>query len=358
MSPFAISMVTIGFVFAMCKFLSKKVVPPVHIQYAHATRYFIDMNKKSQIGGVMLKKIYIIREADKQYEGYGEFCAELAKSGVEVCEVTCDDLYAEVREIFSGNLNAEVCKASCANLADALIISWTDDLRYLKTDNFPKSNPNNEFLTDDLNKTSNFPLVGLGEDYRGNAKFVIYDFNVSVDYIRLIYDRLHGFPHVIATTERLILREMTVADLPAMYGLYDTLADCGYIEKLYDYEKEREFTENYIKNMYGFFQYGLWLVFERKSGELIGRVGLENREIDGETRQELGYLIRADRQRRGLAYEACRACIDYATRELDITELFACIQTTNTPSANLARKLGFTLYAENVEGMDVFCRRF
>jgi RimJ/RimL family protein N-acetyltransferase len=268
------------------------------------------MNKKSQIGGVMLKKIYVFKKADKQYEGFGEFCAELAKAGVDVCEGSCDDL------------------------ADALIISWTDDLQYLKIDNFP--------------------LVGLGEDYRGNAKYVIYDFNVSADYIRLIYDRLYGVPHVIATTERLILREMTTEDLPTMYELYDTLADCEYIEKLYDYEKEREFTENYIKNMYGFFQYGLWLIFERKSGELIGRVGLENRELDGATRQELGYLIRADRQRRGYAYEACQACIDYAAHELELTEFFACIQTSNIPSKYLARKLGFTLYAENVDGMDVF----
>jgi RimJ/RimL family protein N-acetyltransferase len=302
----------------------------------------------------------VFKKADRQYEGFGEFCAELAKSGVEVCEVTGDDLYAQVCEIFGGNLNAEVCKASCANLDDALIISCTDDLHCLKLDNPSISdiNLNNKLSTADLIQNSNLPLVGLGEDYCGNAKYVIYDFNISVDYIRLIYDRLHGLPHVVATTDRLYLREMTVTDLPAMYELYDTLADCGYIEKLYDYEEEREFTENYIKNMYCFFQYGLWLVFERKSGELIGRVGLENREIDGATRQELGYLIRADRQRCGLAYEACRACIDYATRELDITELFACIQTTNTPSANLAHKLGFTLYAQNVDGMDVFHRQF
>jgi RimJ/RimL family protein N-acetyltransferase len=277
----------------------------------------IGIRKKSQMGGVMLRKIYVFRNADRQYEGFDVFFAELTKAGVEVCD------------------EAPKTKEITNDFEDALVISWTDD----------------------LNKTGNLPLVGLGENYRGNAKYVICDFNVSLDYIRLIYDRLHGFPHVIATTERLVLREMTVADLPAMYELYDTLADCGYIEKLYDYEEERKFTENYIKNMYGFFQYGLWLVFERESGDLIGRVGLENREIDGRTRQELGYLIRADRQGCGYAYEACRACIDYAARELELTELFACIQTANNPSKCLARKLGFQLYAENVNGMDVFYRQ-
>ena len=37
----------------------------------------------------------------------------------------------------------------------------------------------------------------------------------------------------------------------------------------------QEFDLRYIKNMYGFFEYGLWLVFEKKSGELIGRAGIE-----------------------------------------------------------------------------------
>jgi RimJ/RimL family protein N-acetyltransferase len=319
------------------------------------------MNKKSQIGGVMLRKIYVFKKSDRQYEGFGEFCAELAKAGVEVCEIDCGGSETEVHKISCDSLGElPKVKEIHGDLADALIISCTDDLHCLNLDNLSISNinQNNKLSIAGLNHSGDLPLVGLGEDYRGNAKYVIYDFNVSLDYIRLIYDRLHGIPHVIATTERLYLREMTVADLPAMYELYDTLADCGYVEKLYDYEDEREFTEKYIKNMYGFFQYGLWLVFERESGELIGRVGLENRELDGATRQELGYLIRADRQRCGFAYEACRACIDYAERELNITELFACIQISNIPSKNLAHKLGFTLYAQNVDGMDVFHKRF
>lgn len=56
---------------------------------------------------------------------------------------------------------------------------------------------------------------------------------------------------------------MTTRDLPELYAVYSTLEDCRYIEQLYDYDKELEFTKNYIKNMYGFFEYGLWLVFEK-----------------------------------------------------------------------------------------------
>ena len=78
-----------------------------------------------------------------------------------------------------------------------------------------------------------------------------------------------------------------------MYAVYSTLKDCRYIEQLYDYDKELEFTKNYIKICMDFLSmvYGLYL---KKSGELIGRAGIENREIDGVTCREIGYLIRRE----------------------------------------------------------------
>lgn len=85
---------------------------------------------------------------------------------------------------------------------------------------------------------------------------------------------------------------MTVGDLPHLYELYHTLSDCPYVEPLYEYEDEKAFTIKYIENMYGFFGYGLWLVFDKKTGELVARAGVENRSMDGQNCQELGYLVK------------------------------------------------------------------
>ena len=63
------------------------------------------------------------------------------------------------------------------------------------------------------------------------------------------------------------------------------------------------------------------LVFDRKSGELIGRVGLSNREIDGKPCCELGYIIKGDRQRQGLGYEVGSAVTEYAFHELGMSRL-------------------------------------
>ena len=176
---------------------------------------------------------------------------------------------------------------------------------------------------------------------------------VEDDYFNLIYMRAHNIPLLIACTERTIIREMTVDDLPAMYELYSDEAVAKWVEPLYEYEKELEFTKAYIENVYSFYGYGLWLVFDRKTGELIGRAGISVREIDGEKRCELGYIIRGDRQRQGIGFEVCTAVIEYAADCLMIDELWLCIEKDNIASAGLGKKLGFTLYGSSVcDGKD------
>lgn len=195
----------------------------------------------------------------------------------------------------------------------------------------------------------NIFCVGFGEDYSGKLPYVITDLYVTYNYMRLIYARYTHTSFVVANTNRLLLREIQLGDVKDLCKLYDTLSDCPYLEPLYSYEKELEFTKNYIKNMYGFYQYGLWLVYEKSTQELIGRVGIENRQIDGILRQELGYVIGKNYQHKGYAYEAAKAVLKYAKEELFLDELFICVQKDNIASIGLAKKLGFTPYGEAQE---------
>lgn len=197
--------------------------------------------------------------------------------------------------------------------------------------------------------------VGYGDDYAGSTPYVITKLEgISPQYLRLIYARGRKEPLVIATTRRLLIREMALSDLDALYALYETLSDCPYVEPLYNRDEETIFTQRYIQNMYGFYEYGLWLVFERKTNTLVGRVGLENREIDGNVCQELGYLIGKPWQGRGYAKEACLAALSYGFTELALETVFVCIQNTNKPSAALAKELGFVFYAAGPDGMELY----
>ena len=148
-----------------------------------------------------------------------------------------------------------------------------------------------------------------------------------------------------------------MGDLPHLYELYQTLSDCPYVEPLYEYEDEKAFTIKYIENMYGFFGYGLWLVFDKKTGELVARAGIENRSIDGQNCQELGYLVKKSWQGKHVAWEVMNHIVDIAKDRFGLEELYICTVKTNIPSIQLALKLGFTLYAGDTDEMNIYRKK-
>ena len=202
------------------------------------------------------------------------------------------------------------------------------------------------------------PDIGLGEAYRGKASYVVYDEeDIDDDLLELVCARKYNEPLVISETGKFIIREMTVGDLPHLYELYQTLSDCPHVEPLYEYEDEKAFTIKYIENMYGFFGYGLWLVFDKKTGELVAREGNENRSIDGQNCQELGYLVKKSWQGKHVAWEVMNHIVDIAKDRFGLEELYICTEKTNNPSIQLALKLGFTLYAGDTDGMNIYRKK-
>lgn len=165
--------------------------------------------------------------------------------------------------------------------------------------------------------------------------------NCDREYLEMVFAREKGLPLTILETKRTVVREMTVEDLPLLYELYDDDEVRKYVEPLYPYEKEKEFTESYIRNMYGFYGFGLWLVFNKANNELIGRAGISIRNIDGEDKHELGYIIGKKYRRQGYAYEVCSAIKKYAFSEIKMEDLFIVSDKRNLPSCDLADKLGF-----------------
>lgn len=166
---------------------------------------------------------------------------------------------------------------------------------------------------------------------------------IDVEYLQRIYQRKHGIPWNIAQTKRCIIREMTVTDVPAMCRLYEGDGMTDYMEPLCEVAEEIEKAKAYIQNMYGFYGYGMWLVFDKESGKLIGRAGLNLSVYKEETILELGYAIDVNWQGCGLATEVCEAVISYTIKEeLGFEKLYCFIHPNNTASIRVAEKLGFT----------------
>ena len=168
---------------------------------------------------------------------------------------------------------------------------------------------------------------------------------VDFDFLERIWQRHHHIPWTIFETERLLVRELTLDDMDGLFELYSYEGMTDYMEGLYPYEEEYAYQKAYIESMYGFFGYGMWLVFEKESGKLIGRAGVEHREaLDGEL--ELGYAIGTPWQGRGFATEVCQGILKYVQEELYFDEIVSLVEPANKASVHLLEKLGFYLEME------------
>ena len=165
---------------------------------------------------------------------------------------------------------------------------------------------------------------------------------LDMDYLYRIYKRLAGKPWEILRTKRTIIREMTVEDVDAFYEIYSMPGITDYMDPLFeDPEDEREYTRNYIKNIYGFYGYGLWTVLDKNTGRVIGRAGVSN--IEGCDYPDLGFVIRQEYQNKGYAFEVCSAIISLCQNELKFDKIGARVRPSNEASIRLLSKLGFTI---------------
>lgn len=171
---------------------------------------------------------------------------------------------------------------------------------------------------------------------------------IDVDFLQKVWQRHHRIPWTILETERCVVKELSLNDLEDLFELYSDGEIDKYTDPLYPYEEEKEFQRAYIENMYRYFGYGMWLVFSKETGELIGRAGLEHREYHDEIELELGYIIGTKYQGQGLATEICKAILDYAKENTGFERINTLIEDGNTVSEKLTKTLGF-VHAEDFE---------
>src|SRR5690606_16681110 len=87
--------------------------------------------------------------------------------------------------------------------------------------------------------------------------------------------------------------------------------------------------------------FSFFSVFERDSGQWVGRVGPWQPE--GWPGTEVGYSLARAAWGKGYATEAAAACIDWAVDTLGWSDIIQTIAPDNTASQGVARRLGATL---------------
>ena len=90
-------------------------------------------------------------------------------------------------------------------------------------------------------------------------------------------------------------------------------------------------------------------VIERRTGSIIGYSGVNTFEFEEQRQLEYGYRLVPESRGKGYATEASRALLTVA-QETFSGEILAMIDPKNTPSQNVARKLGFVFWKKAVVG--------
>jgi len=150
-----------------------------------------------------------------------------------------------------------------------------------------------------------------------------------------------GSPMIIET-ERLILREIDPErDFEAWAK---SMADENTVRYLGTKPMSRAEAWRSMASVIGHWAirgYGFFSLEHKETGEWVGRVGPWNPE--GWPEPEVGWTISPDHLRKGYAFEAARASIDFAFNSLDWPRVIHVILEGNTASIALAKKLGSSL---------------
>lgn len=192
-------------------------------------------------------------------------------------------------------------------------------------------------------------LVSINEgsdaDLFPGAKYFIMDAEeAGFEYFDKVFKRIHNIPWEAVTTDRLILRETTEADVDFFYEMYKDPRMTQYTENTYyDKEEERNYVREYRDKVYYLQGFGVWTVVRKSDGRVIGRAGLTAREgFDG---YEVGFAVGTEFWGNGYASEAVKGVIGFAA-DNKLGCVYALVMTENTASKRVLLKNGFK-YSED-----------
>ena len=148
----------------------------------------------------------------------------------------------------------------------------------------------------------------------------------------------------ILETGRLMLRSFQKNDCDAMTLINQDPKVMEYFPAVGDRKQTIEHIERIIKHQdkYG---YSLYAVEIKSSGEMIGFVGLLHRtKEEFDTRfmpsTEIGWRLSAKHWNQGYATEAALAVLDYAFKQLNLTEVVSITVPQNKASRRIMEKIG------------------
>ena len=150
-------------------------------------------------------------------------------------------------------------------------------------------------------------------------------------------------------TERLLLRPFEKDDSETLHRVLGDAEAMRYYPHPFSPAEVDDWSEaNRVR--YERDGFGLWAMVLKVGGELVGDCGLTVQTVDGEDLVEIGWHVRRDLQRLGLATEAGLACREHGFEELGRAQLISLVRPENVASCRVAKKVGMTVWKETRRG--------
>lgn len=178
--------------------------------------------------------------------------------------------------------------------------------------------------------------------------------DIDTDFLIRLFKHKNKIPCKIAETNRTVIRELCAQDIDEVVKISREEHILKFVEDgRVPEEEQKEKLLAYIDNIYRFYDYGIWGIFDRADGSLIGLISLDLLTSTDEVRYETGFFIRRERLGQGFAKEAIEMVIDYAGNKLSASKLIAVTDYENMPARSLLEKCGFTVAGRNDKMMYV-----
>lgn len=143
-------------------------------------------------------------------------------------------------------------------------------------------------------------------------------------------------------TDRLLLRQYTLNDVPFIYKLMNSE---GWLKNIGDRniktiaDAEAYMQKNYLSS-YEKHGFGPYLVSLKEDGTSLGSAGLYKR--DSLEHPDVGFAFLPEFANKGYAFEAASAVMEFAATTLGIKTIVGITLETNLSSIKLLKKLGLS----------------
>src|SRR5688572_21869743 len=147
-------------------------------------------------------------------------------------------------------------------------------------------------------------------------------------------------------TNRLLLREFTLADVPDLFELNNDPDVVKYTgdSAFNNIEEAENMVKNY--NQYKKYKMGRLNMYLKETGEFLGWCGLKY--LEDKDAVDIGYRLKKAAWGKGYATEAAEACLDYGFNVLGLEKIIGSAMKENVASIRVFDKLGLSyLHDEN-----------